>query len=317
MSTSDRTAFEEAPDAPETDSVFDFLYHDVRRVGSFLAQLDEAGHLQQVTQTDLVTKSRNLSWKAGLSAGIPKFGQGEASVEKTPGTSASEGSERVYDPLWANARTLLDYLSERGLIERDIHAARIGQFVLASGALQIVDLTLMRTACEKPNVRSLIAQGSNTTEAAPVLSRQQRRHQERKGPSPSTQKAAPSASEVGAELIPLLPHAIQATLRGATFRVWSSFVEANVVGVASDLVLKHGLSVPGEWHMLGVLDALPDDEVTTLDQPEAFERTGTAIGALAAMFGSIARQIAARPAGTFGVTPLLVLRNVSMSTGEQ
>jgi len=37
-----------------------------------------------------------------------------------PSQSGSEGQMRVYDPLWTNALTLLDYLDEARLIQRDI-----------------------------------------------------------------------------------------------------------------------------------------------------------------------------------------------------
>jgi hypothetical protein len=41
----------EVLDEPQNDSVYDFLYQDVRRVGSFLDQFDVAGHLQQIVQS--------------------------------------------------------------------------------------------------------------------------------------------------------------------------------------------------------------------------------------------------------------------------
>jgi hypothetical protein len=40
-----------------------------------------------------------------------------------------------YDPLWANALALLDYLEQRNLFAHDLAQAGIGQLVLSSGYL--------------------------------------------------------------------------------------------------------------------------------------------------------------------------------------
>ena len=58
----------EASDLPESRSVYDFLYHDARRVGSYLAQFEASGLLQSLKQTVAVEESE-LS-KAGAAAGI-------------------------------------------------------------------------------------------------------------------------------------------------------------------------------------------------------------------------------------------------------
>src|SRR5262245_33318773 len=160
MSKNDDRASAEGHDEPANDSVYDFLYHDARRVGSFLAQFDDAGHLQQITQSDAVTKGSKRGWRVGLGGGMSPVGNAEASLELGPQQSGSETSERVYDPLWTNARTLLDYLSERDLIERDIHNARIGQFVLASGALTIIDLPMLKGAWDKKTVGQFARAGA-------------------------------------------------------------------------------------------------------------------------------------------------------------
>ena len=56
MLTKGKKASGEEPDDPSQDSVYDFLYCDTRRIGSFLAQFDVSGHLQQVTASDSISK---------------------------------------------------------------------------------------------------------------------------------------------------------------------------------------------------------------------------------------------------------------------
>jgi hypothetical protein len=164
-SESEKIASDVEREEHESDSVFDFLYHDVRRVGSFLAQFDDAGHLQGLTQSETVSKRLKRGWRFALGGGIPDAGAtGEASIERGPAEGGSETSERVYDPLWTNARTFLDYLAERDMIQRDIHKGRIGQFVLAKGNLLVVDVTMLKNAWEKPTMKKKMLAGANLEE---------------------------------------------------------------------------------------------------------------------------------------------------------
>src|SRR5258708_22683520 len=119
MSTKGETASGAEHDDQNTDSVYDFLYHDARRIGSFLAQFDNFGHRQEVTSSETASKGakRGYSLKLGGSLplpGSPEGAEGGITLGMDPSQSGSEGQMRVYDPLWTNALTLLDYLDERG-----------------------------------------------------------------------------------------------------------------------------------------------------------------------------------------------------------
>lgn len=127
MSQTESGASEAEPGEPGSDSVYDFLYHDARRVGSFLAQFDDAGLLQQVTQSEGAYRGSKRGWKAAAGGSMPTVGSINVSAERGPEKGAFEASERVYDPLWTNARTLLDFLGERGMVRRELEGARIGQ----------------------------------------------------------------------------------------------------------------------------------------------------------------------------------------------
>src|SRR6266403_357495 len=125
MSKTDETASGAEQDDQSTDSVYDFLYHDARRIGSFLAQFDNFGHLLQVTASDTASTDikRGLSLKLSGSLPVPyspEGAEGGITLGVDPSQSGSEGQTRVYDPLWTNALALLDYLDERGLIQRDL-----------------------------------------------------------------------------------------------------------------------------------------------------------------------------------------------------
>jgi hypothetical protein len=294
----------------ERDSVFDFLYHDARRVGSFLAQFDDSGHLQQITQSESRTKGLKRGWKFSLGGGVGEFGTGEASVERGPGEGGSQASERVYDPLWTNARTLLDYLFEREMIQRDIWQAALAQFVLVKGTLVVLDVAMLKGAWERPLIKKLIS-GQNESDAD--LNRHQRRRNAALG-----QEKPPTNTHLLIELLSILPHSVQAQLVGDNFSAWCSLAPEGLVGLSSDLVLKHGSLVPGLWHILGVLDAKPQPgpaadgrgKLTGLEEA-VVGLAETEVGTLAARLSPFTRRLLGRPYGAFGLTPLLIFREVS------
>lgn len=291
MLESDSTASVVAQDEPGSDSVFDFLYHDARRVGSFLAQFDDSGHLQQIKQTEAVAKTSGNKTTVSGATGIPVVAQGQIASDRTSGKEGREGTERVYDPLWTNTRTLLDFLDSRGMIHRDISKARIGQFVLISGSLTILDLTILKGLWEIPHVNIGFI----------------------KGPANSIFNAkGVAASDAGYELLlnifKALPHSVHAGLTDEQKRlVWSTLKEENMVVSSSDLLLKNGVVVSGQWSMLGILDAFPDDMST---DSNAASLTDSPFSEILGSLAPFLRQLG-RPQQAYGMTPLLIFRQVS------
>lgn len=294
-------------EAPQGASVFDFLYHDVRRVGSFLAQFETYGVPSQVKATESASRSEGSRTTAGGGVDVLTFVKAQAGLEMTAGNEERDTAERTYDPLWTNARTLLDYLASHDLVQRDLWAARLGQFVLAQGTLIVLDLAMLRTAWEKPTVKKLLNRSSQHAVAA-------RPHGGGKG-----QGGSNSDAQLLIEMLTILPHSIQAHLVGTNYSVWCTLSEESLTGLSSDLVLKHGAFVPGEWRMLGILDALPDPKYEAPageTTPESIDEVvaanaGTSMGTVAAQLAPVARELLGRPRTSFGITPLLIFREVS------
>ncbi len=105
MSKSGKTASEVALDEQKADSVLDFLYQDARRVGSFLAQFDNSGHLKQIKQNESASKSASTSAEARVGAHA-LFAASAGKLDRTEASQGVESVERTYDPFWANARNL-------------------------------------------------------------------------------------------------------------------------------------------------------------------------------------------------------------------
>lgn len=305
-------------DDQDTDSVYDFLYHDARRIGSFLAQFDDFGHLQQITASETASKGGKRGYSFKLAAGVPVPGspdaaEGSITYGREPSQSGSEVQARVYDPLWTNALALLDYLDERQLIQRDLTAGHLGQFVIASGELSILNAGLLPKVWETSGVRDAavlqaienarIQWNANPQNAA-------LRASDRAKAEKAALKVAAANAQGGLDILPLFPHSAQCTIKGTNFSVWSTLSADGMVGTVADLSLKHGTEIPGEWHLLGVLDALPNP--IPADIPIANTGVPAHLGALIKNFSNLGRTLLGRAPEAFGVTPLLLFREVSM-----
>ena len=146
---------------PERSSVYDFMYHDPRRITSFLAQFTQYGHLQSLSRSQSTTEAATDKGVVTGRAGVPVVGSVGGSGETTASESVTDALTTTYDPLWANALALLDHLAQHGLIHRDIRRANIGQFVLAHGELDIVNLGTLRAAWDENPIRRLMIPGGS------------------------------------------------------------------------------------------------------------------------------------------------------------
>jgi len=318
MSKEDETASDAGPDGQSTDSVYDFLYHDARRIGSFLAQFDDLGHLQQITTSETAAKdaSRGFSVKVAGSApalpGVLDAAEGSITFGRDPGQGGAEAMSRVYDPLWTNARTLLDYLDERNLIQRNVTAGRLGQFVIASGQLSILNFGLLpkiwktsgiRDGAVRLHVENARAMWNAVPQNAALKGSE--RAKAEKAFLKITEERAGSAMDI----MPSFPHSAQCTITGTDFSVWSTLSTGGMVGTVEDLSLKHGTDIPGEWHLLGVLDALP----SPIAEQISIVSTGIPenLGDLIKNLSNLGRTLLGREPEAYGVTPLLLFRDVS------
>jgi hypothetical protein len=319
MSREDETVSGAEHAEQSTDSVYDFLYHDARRIGSFLAQFDDLGHLQQITASESASKGAKRGYSLKLAGSAPAVpgvldgAEGSITLARDPSQSGSEAMERVYDPLWTNARTLLDYLDERKLIQRDITAGHLGQFVIASGQLSILNFGLLpkiwktsgiRDAAARQHVENARIQWNAVPQNAAL------KGSERAKAEKAFLKATQERAEGAMDIMPSFPHSAQCTIKGTNFSVWSTLSTEGMVGTVADLSLKHGTEIPGEWHLLGVLDALP----SPIPAPITIVSSGIPenMGDLIKNLSNLGRTLLGRTREAYGVTALLLFRDVSI-----
>lgn len=170
-------------------------------------------------------------------------------------------------------------------------------------------------AWENPYLKGLMSTQLEAIEPAaePTGNRQQRRV-----PSNTSSKKKASLADGVFDLLKVTPHAIVASINDGA-DVWCNLSEESLVGKSSDILLKHGPTVAGKWAVLGILDALPDVpemigdiNMTQINMATTVAGLGS-LGAMVLTFAPMLRGILGRPNESYGITPLLIFRQVAVS----
>jgi hypothetical protein len=233
---SDESGFEPVPGDQPNEPVRDFLYHNARRVGSFLAQFEAHGLPQQVKATESVGQAQTTRTAVAAGVKVPMVAHGQGGLDVTTTDDTRDAAERTYDPFWTNARRLLGYLDAQGLIRRDVRQARIGQFVSVSGSLMVVDLSMMKSLWAAPEIKSLVTGGA-------VAKQTQGRSSAVKN---ELKKEIEKNVNVFLRVLEVMPHQVQGrVVANDDATIWFAVQQENLVGSAADLLLKHGIGVAG------------------------------------------------------------------------
>ncbi|HEX7887073.1 MAG TPA: hypothetical protein VF474_13940 [Phenylobacterium sp.] len=276
----------------KADSVFDFLYVDARRIGLLLSQFGSDGILTELERSSETTSQHGGGFDVKVLKGDAREG-------------AKSQLKRRFDPQWLLPLTFLDLAQE--IIVRDPERAGIGQLVLVRGKLWVIDMSILKTMVDDPTIRKqLLKIGPTPKEGG--------NRQARKAAASTGQQTDPS-TEMGMALVRILPHVIQARLdAGGDAAYWASLDPAGLVTEPADLFLKHGLQIAGEWVAIGVLDAVPEPgDPNTVENMIENMRNAEKLGAYAAGLAQMApfvRPILGRPATSYGLTPLVIFREI-------
>ena len=311
--------------SPSIDSVDDFLYADHQRIATFLAQFEDHGVPTQTTH-----KTSEQSQKQSKLGGRVGFRTLHVSPEKATQRQSGEELSRVFDPAWSNALSFRDLLDEHDLIQRDLDAAGIGQIVLASGHLDLADLSILKGMWSHKTVRDSVRASAADAQAkiqeaaqlgdanlkltgpgASNQNRHQRRREQKLGRNEPAPPKQPDPTELALDVIGHMPHPVQGALSQGSNRLWFSLKSECLTVSTGDLLLKHGSAVSGVWSVLGILDAKPDH--MSIDERIARVMRGglsPALGLVLMQLAPATRALLGRPEDAYGVTPLLIYREV-------
>lgn len=289
-------------DRKKAHSVFDFIYADQEKIASLLAQLNDSGNLMSLSHEKSAGRGSGKSDRQEYSGSAAVI-SGSSTIGSNTSSQHEASVQRIYDPRWLNALNLIDELSSNNMINLDLNDAGFGDIILAKGQLRMKDLNSLRNVWKAPAVVAAMKAGNSQT--ADALNRQQRRAKAKSSPATNEK---PTDLDMFLDLIALLPHSMQAIITNDETS-WGLLDSAGLIGNPSDFALKFGGKIPGEWGMLGILEARPDSSegpdgilnVSHLDQMS---------DALFMHLEPITRQLLGRPSEAFGVMPLLIFREV-------
>lgn len=269
-----------AQEQPSIDSIYDFIYLDTKRLTSFLAQLDDDGVLMSIKRTRHIEEEQKNLGSLGLTGT-------RATTEDN--TTQGKQSEKHYDSSIVAMYDVINRLDELGFIKKSISATAMGQLLLCSGTITFHDIRMMRDLWD-PMMKMFFNQ-----QATQAVSRQDRDLLRNKTKEFESIKS----------ILTALPHALLMTLFSEGESLWSSLEEEHLKINSDDITLKHGANFAGQWHVLGLLDAKPDDGFTV---PRT---TGNEIFDGMAEMLSMIRAMLGRPANAYGITPVAIFRTVS------
>ena len=114
-------------------------------------------------------------------------------------------------------------------------------------------------------------------------------------------------------LLEQMPHGLQMRVSVNTGElVWCGLQPEFLTGSPIDIVFKHGAVIPGQWNVLGILDALPDalaGDANDAGDSSSVEATEI-VAKLMENYLPIMRMMMGRPGKAYGITPLLVFREI-------
>jgi hypothetical protein len=273
-----------AQEQPDIDCIYDFIiYLDTKRLTSFLAQLDDDGVLLSIKKTRHIEDELKVLGSVGINVAT------RASTESNE--TIGKQSERHYDSSSTALYSVIDRLDELGFIKKRINDTGMGQLLLCSGTLAFQDIRMMRNLWDpvmKLVINQQTGQGGNKNNKSLLQNK--------------TKEA-----EMIKSIISALPHALLMTLMSEGKSLWSSLEEEHLKINSDDITLKHGAHFAGQWHVLGILDAKPDDEADY----SAIPPTGNGLFTGMVEILLAIREFLGRPTNAYGITPIAIFRTVS------
>lgn len=290
-------------DLPNINSLYDYFYLDNTKINSFYAQLTGNGSIDLIKQT--FRKSDTMLGEGTV--GIPTVTGGKLGANRTNDTSA----ERHFKASDIMPREMMNRLDELGFIGRKLDRINLGRLVLLKGNLGVVDIGMIKEMIEPAinfyiyELESKMNACSDKTEKN-QLKTQIGNFKKTKDDLIKFVKSVPFAIQCR-----FLSHDGSKNELGhlSVDEVWMTLNRGELVAPTYDINFKHGEFITGEWYLLGVLDALPNDDFT-------YNTTTSEIDDMVATILQGLREFVGRPKTSFGITPIAIFRNIEPHSEE-
>ena len=268
--------------------MLDFLYADHERVASIISQIEGVGAL--------VGYERNYE-KEKLSRGSVKAKLPLTSGEKSEGANYNKQLRQEYDPLWVNSKKLVELVSEKS--NASISELGYGKLVSVSGKLVCLDQSFINDLLKSDAVIESIAQGVELDQST----RSSKAQKKEKNDLATTVR----------DFLQSLPLGIVFILFAEDNAFWFNVKRDYLALQALDIPLKFPLAIGGQWHVTGLVDAIPQDHANILP---TIEGTGNKL-VLPQMFAVLTQLIIplvglfGRPTDCYGLSPVVIHREIS------
>ena len=267
-----------AQELQDIESIFDFFYLDKLKINSFYAQLTGNGAITSRKNTS----STSDDMTSEFSGSVPTI----ATVKTSYKNGAGLGSEDIFDASVTMPREMMDRLDELGFISFDLNEEQLGNLVLLKGKLGVVDIAGMKDILD-PAIEFGISQMPDS--------------------KPQEKTAKNNLKKLMNPLVAFMkgiPFALQARFfnnGNMNEEVWMTLSRSEMVNSVHDLNFKHGDIMAGEWHVLGVLDAIPNDQ-------ERIIHSSNDVNEMVETFTTMMKEQFGRPASAYGMTPIAIFR---------
>ncbi|MEQ1930330.1 MAG: hypothetical protein ABL957_07325 [Parvularculaceae bacterium] len=256
-------------------SVYDFLYVDATRIRSLISQLHASGVPIDLEETNKVEGELSGSGDVAGKIGVGDWKLLEANAEGSGKLSGSLETKRRFDVQYTLPMSLLRLLTDQDIINREPREWRFGTIALFTGQVHLADISSVHGSWDAILEAGSGLEGSALVEAKALLGN--------------------------------MPPSVHGIFHKNSAKVWCNLLRENWVTPPSGITLSHGSHVAGDWSVLGTVDALASENVDKDYQPPVS-------GALYDVFRKVAdglREMMGRPDGCFGLSPLLVFRQVT------
>ncbi len=268
--------------------MFDFLYADHERVASLISQIEGVGSLVGYERS--YEKEKSATGKAKVSL-LP------LSVEGSGGTNLNKQLRQEYDPLWINSQRLVDVVAENSSGNDD--ELSYGKLLTVSGKLICLDQSFINDLLKGDALIQKIAESveSDSPEKSQKVQRKERNEM----------------AKTIRDFLQSLPLGIVFILISEGRAFWFNVKKEFLALQALDIPLKFPVTIGGEWHVTGLIDAMPQDHGDIMSEfdttgskrvlPQAFEILVQLVVPLVGLFG--------RPSDSYGLSPVTIHRQIS------
>jgi hypothetical protein len=272
--------------SPSDEYLSDYAYIDTGRLSHYYAQLSKHG---------LVTHSKHLSKTTGKDTGKLAVKAMVVSGEGQIETGSERALELHVDASFSRPQETLDALYAAGFIADGISNSPIGSLVLTKGRASIFDVRILK------EMWTFIAEKSAHDETAHIQNHTQR----------AKEKAAKKLeNDINAQIVSRIPHSVQGTFVTDEGDAWFTLQPEFMRMDPADIVFKHGCDLPGEWHVLSILDALPDSDG---DDSGIANQVNTELESAFRTMLQMLRITFGRPTNRYGITPIMIFRTTKLA----